>query len=137
MQRVDIIADEYALLTHEFSLTDVQKAVCNIKTNRAAGIDEVLAEVLKNGYVISFLHKLCNLCYETGKVPDIWCKSVISPIPKCTTSDPRIPLSYRGIAITPVVYKVYCSLLNDRITTWSRTNNLIFEGKNGFRKGKK
>ena len=62
--------------------------------------------------------------------------SVISPIPKCSTSDPRDPLSYRGIAITPVVYKVYCSLLNDRIKTWSEDNKLIFEGQNGFRKGR-
>ena len=104
-------------LTHEFSLLDIQKAVCNTKNNRAAGIDEVPAEVFKRGNVISFLHKLCNSCYATGKVLDIWCKSVISPTPKCTTSDPRDPLSYRGIAITPVVYKVYYSLLNDRIKT--------------------
>ena len=137
MQRVDINADESAFSAREFSLIDVQKAVCNTKNNREAGSDEVPAEVLKNGNVISFLHKLCNLCYDTGKVPVIWCKSVISPIPKLTTSDPRDPLTYRGIAITPVVYKVYCSLLNDRITTWSESNNLIFEGQNGFSKGEK
>ena len=54
MQRVDINADESSFLTREFSLFDVQKAVCNIKNNRSAGIDEVLAEILKNGNVMSF-----------------------------------------------------------------------------------
>ena len=103
---------------------------------QAAGVDEIPGEVFKNGSVISFLHKVCNLCFDTGKVPDICCKSVKSPIPKCTASDPRDPLSYRGIAITPVVYKVYCSLLNDRVMAWSEHNYLIYEGQNGFRKGK-
>ena len=136
IQNINFDADEDASLAREFSILDVQRAVCNIKNNRAAGVDEIPGEVLKNGSVISFLHKLCNLCFDTGKVPDIWCKSVISPIPKCTTSDPRDPLSYRGISITPVVYKVYCSLLNDRVMAWSEHNNLIYEGQNGFRKGR-
>ena len=135
MQNADNITDEHSL-DRGFSLLDVQKVVCNLKNNRATGFDEIPGEVLKNGSVISFLHKLCNVCYETGKIPEIWYKSVISPIPKCSTSDPRDPLSYRGIAITPVVYKVYCSLLNDRIKTWSEDNKLIFEGQNGFRKGR-
>ena len=37
---------------------------------------------------------------------------------------------------TPVVYKVYCSLLNDRLTTWSESNNLISEEQNCFWKGR-
>ena len=136
MQNINFDADEDAALAREFSILNVQRAVCNIENNRAAGVDEIPGEVLKNESVISFFNSLCNLCFDTGKVPDIWCKPVISPIPKCTTSDPRDPLSYRGIAITPVVYKVYCSLLNDRVMAWSEHNNLIYEGQNGFRKGR-
>ena len=124
MQNANNITDDHSL-DRGFSSLDVQKVVCNLKNNHATGFDEIPEEVLKNGSVISFLHKLCNLCYGTGKIPEIWYKSIISPIPECSTSDPRDPLSYRGIAITPVVYKVYCSLLNDRIKTWSEDNKLI------------
>ena len=74
------------------------------------------------------------MCYSSGKVPNILTKSLICPIPKCTTSEPRDPLSYRGIAITTVLYKVYCTLLKHRVTTWSEQNNIVYDGQNGFRK---
>ena len=105
MRNANYVTDEHSL-DRGFSFLDVQKVVCNLKNNRATGFDAIPGEVLKNGSVISFLHKSCHLFYETGKVPEIWLKSIISPIPECSTSDHRDPLSYRGIAITPVVYKV-------------------------------
>ena len=108
MQSINFNADEDASIAREFSVLDVQRVVCNVKNNRAAGVP---GEVLKMVALYLLLHNLCNLCYDTGTVPDIWCKSVISLIFMCTTSDPRDPLSYRGIAITTVVYKMYCSLL--------------------------
>ena len=131
------IDDNFAgsgLFENHFSLSEIQKAVRNIKCNRAVEVDEIPGEVLKNHNVISFLLKLCNMCYQSGKVPNIWSKTFICPIPKCSTSEPHDLLSYRGIAITPVVYKVYCSLLNERVSSWTDLNNIIFEGQNGFRK---
>lgn len=122
--------------SQEFTLSEVQKAIFDVKSNRAVGIDEIPGEVLKNDSVARFLQNLCNICFRSGTIPCIWNRTLIKPIPKCSTSDIRDPLSYRGIAITPVVYKVYCSLLNKRITAWTDTHNIIFEGQNGFRKGR-
>ena len=136
MQNVDNTVDESGLFADHFTLSEVRKAIYSIKHNRAVGVDEIPGEVLKNDSTVTFLHKLFNACYRSGKVPDIWGKSLICPIPKCTTSESRDPLSYRGIAISPVVYKVYCTLLNNRVSIWSNYNNLIFEGQNGFRKGR-
>ena len=76
------------------------------------------------------------MCYASGKVPKIWAKSLIHPIPKSSTNEPLDPLSYRGIAITTVAYKVYCILQNHRVTSRAEHNNIIFEGQNGFRKGR-
>lgn len=56
---------------------------------------------------INVLHKLFNLCFKTGKVPSMWNRGIITPIPKCSTSDPRDPLSYRGITLAPFAYKVF------------------------------
>ena len=60
MQSINLDSDEDASLARESSVLDVQRAVCNIKNNRATGVDEIPGEVFKNGSVISFLHKLYN-----------------------------------------------------------------------------
>ena len=124
------------MFENNFSLSEVRKSIYDLKNNRSVGINDIPAEVLKNNNVVLFIHKLCNMCYASGKVPKMWAKSLIRPIPKCSTNEPRDPLSYRGIAITAVAYKVYCRLLNQRVTAWSEHNNIIFEGQNGFRQGR-
>ena len=78
------------------------------------------------------------MCHRSGKVPNVWGKSFLCLIPKYITSELHDPLSYRGIAFTTVAYKVYCTLLNNRVTSWCEHNNIhvIFEGQNGFRRGR-
>lgn len=51
-------------------------------------------------------------------------------------SDLRDPLSYRGIALSCAMYKIYCSILNDRISKWAETNNVLVDEQNGFRKNR-
>ncbi len=34
------------------------------------------------------------------------------------------------------MYKVYCGVLNNRLTVWAEKNNLIHDEQNGFRKGR-
>ena len=99
-------------------------------------MDEIPGEVLKNAIylVITFLHKFFNACFETGKVPETWSKGIINPIPKASTSDSRDPLSYRGITLAPVTYKVYCTILNERLISWNEQHNIIVDEQNGFRK---
>lgn len=48
----------------------------------------------------------------------MWNKGIITPIPKCSTSDPRDPLSYRGITLAPFAYEMYCNTINDRLLYW-------------------
>ena len=81
-----------------------------------------------------FLHSLFNICFRTGKVPDIWGKTIIHPIPKSSSADPRDPLSYRGISLASAIYKIYASILNSRLNDWSERDGKITEEQNGFRK---
>ena len=136
MVNIERNVDESGLFENSFSLSEVRKTIYDLKNNRSVGVDDIPAEVLKNNQIVLFFLKLCNMCCTSGKVPNIWAKSLICPIPKCTTSEPRDTLSYRGIAITTVSYKVYCALLNHRVTTWSEQKNTVYEGQNGFRKGR-
>ena len=106
------------------------------KNGKRSGIDLIQAEVCKNQIVIFVLHKLFNLCLKTGKVPSMWNRGIIIPIPKCSTSDPRDPLSYRGITLAPFAYTVFCDILNDRLIKRLDERELIKDEQNGFMKGR-
>ena len=73
-------------------------------------------------------------CFDTGITPDIWKQSIISPVPKSSTSDPRDPLQYRGIYLAPVVYKMYGYILNGRLSECE--NGILHDAQNGFRRGR-
>ena len=66
----------------------------------------------------------------------MWNRGIITPIPKCSTSDPRDPLSYRGITLAPFAYKVFCGILNDRLVKWPDEREIIKDEQNGFMKGR-
>lgn len=63
-------------------------------------------------------------------------RGVITPIPKGSATDPRDPLSYRGITFAPSMYKLYCSVLNSRLVAWAELNGLLADEQNGFRSGR-
>ena len=46
------------------------------------------------------------------------------------------PLSYRGIALAPASYKLFCALINNRLTKWTESNNILADEQNGFRSGR-
>lgn len=74
------------------------------------------------------------MCFQSGLVPSEWQRGIIAPIPKCDSDDPRVPLNYRGITLASSVYKLYCSILNSRLSAWAESNDLLSDCQNGFRK---
>ena len=62
-----------------------------------------------------------------------WIKGIINPIPKDYTLDQRDPMNFRGITLACSMYKLYCSILNSRLTVWAEMNNLSADEQNGFR----
>ena len=85
---------------------------------------------------MNILHRVFIVCYETGKVPRDWGKGIINPIPKANVADHRDPLSYRGITLASTMYKLYCSILNGRLSKWLEYNDKLTDEQNGFRKGR-
>ena len=73
-----------------------------------------------------------NICFNSGIIPDIWSKGIITPIPKSSTSDPRDPSSYRGITLAPVSYKLYCVVLNARLNIKLDDSDVLHDEQNGF-----
>ena len=107
------------------------------KLNKACGVDNIPAEVLKNDASISVLHILLNVCFSIGKIPSEWGRGIINPKVKPATTDPREPLSYWGITLAPSMFKIFCSILNNRLSTLSELNNEIEDEQNRFRKGRR
>ena len=57
----------------------------------------------------------------------------MSPIPKYTSKDKRIPSNYRGISLIYVVSKLYSNVLNKRLMKYLENENSFAEEQNGFR----
>ena len=83
-----------------------------------------------------FLLKLFNFCFTSCNVPEDWSRGIFSPILKDVNVDPRDPLNYRGITITSLVYTIYCSILNHRLSFWIESSNILCDEQNGFRSGR-
>lgn len=120
----------------DISLDEVKRAVRNAKSGKAAGIDELTIEMLRNPTCVTTLHKLFNVCYSSSHTPKMWSRGIINPIPKSSTADARDAMSNRGITLTPISYKLYCSVLNFRLTSWAESNDILSDNQNGFRKGR-
>ena len=85
---------------------------------------------------MSFSAKLFNIYFSVGKIPKEWTKCVLNSIPKSSNLNKNDPLSYRVIALAPASYKLFCALINNRLTKWAENNNILADEQNGFRTGR-
>jgi len=120
------------------SMQEVQAAVNRSKAGKAVGIDRIPNEILKLEPIVELLHKLFQLIFDCGKIPSEWQNALILPIPKDAKNDKRIPLHYRGISLLSCISKIYSSVLNKRIVTYSDQSEdiIISDEQNGFRSGR-
>ena len=113
----------------------VDRIISQLKRGKAAGIDNISAEHLQFSHPIlsSLLVKLFNLMLEYRYIPESFGRNYIVPIPKprdwhnkaLTTDD------FRGIAISPLLSKVFESCLYDRFQHFFSSSDNQF----GFKKG--
>ena len=120
----------------EINLLEVRHGLKRMKKGIAIGFDEIPSEVLYSEQCVSFLLKLYRTCFETDKVPSAWGKGIVNPIQKSASEDSRDPGGYRGVTITSSVYKLYCNILNDRLSKWIENNDKLRDCQNGFRKNR-
>ena len=111
-------------------------ALNSASKGKALGEDGVPLEVLLNEECTIYLTKLFNVCFGISAIPDIWSRGIINPIIKDVNGDHCEPLNYRGITISSAVYKIFCSILNRRLTRVIESCNGIGDEQNGFRAGR-
>ena len=120
-------------LNRRISKEEVELVTNRSLRNKAVGLDDIPNELLKHPQVIKLMYSLFNLCLDIGMVPEIWKKSIIHPIPKdsgCHTD----PLKYRGLALQSCIFKLFCSILNERLVSHLNDKDIIVDEQNGFRK---
>ena len=86
-----------------------------------------------NEACIQMLFEIVSYAFEKGIVPTDWNKGIIQPIPKSSSNDPRLPSNFRGITLMSVPCKIYCQILNTRLSSWIEEHGHIAEEQNGFR----
>ena len=118
----------------EINITELKLAIKSLKCNKAVGIDDLPAEILKCDNLRNTLLALLNKCFTTGIIPTAWKQGIINPNPKTTTTDRSDPLNYRGVTLTSSVYKLYCIVLNNKLSNWENEHSVIADNQNGFRK---
>ena len=124
------------LLNSDIEIIEIKRLISKLKNKKACGIDQIPNEVLKCSGVHGFLKALFQKCFISGKVPLLWQKSIIKPIPKGADKNPFVPLNYRGISLISCVSKTYSALLNSRIVNFCNTRGIFPDEQNGFRAGR-
>ena len=103
-------------LVSAFSEEEYRNGVAALKNNKAADIDDILVEQLKNlgPKAHKWLHTMLNICFIENKIPKIWRQSKIIAILK--PGKTVIPKNYRPISFMCHTYKLYERLILNRVS---------------------
>ena len=120
--------------TDEVSREEVEKAVGKLRNGKAAGQDEVVAELLKYGgeVVIDWLTEVIQQVWWSGKIPQEWKDATLIPVHKKRARNECD--NYRGISLLSVPGKVLALVLLERMQVIVEPQ--LLEAQCGFKKGR-
>jgi hypothetical protein len=114
----------------------VSTIISKLSLGKAAGVDHLTAEHLLNSHPIvsCILYKLFNVMLLCGYVPAQFGHSYIVPIPKINDDRSKALTvdDFRGIAISPVISKIFEMCILDRFKVFFNTSDNQF----GFKAGR-
>ena len=137
-ENFDLNLDEYEWpeLNSGISADEVYKVVRSLKTNKACAQDRLL-----NEYFIESIDILCpymvdifNAILDSGYFPELWTKGVIVPLHK--KNDLSNVSNYRGITLVSCFSKIFTGIINNRVTKWIESNEMLSDAQCGFRSGR-
>ena len=121
--------------TRPFNMSDLGDAIKTMKSNKAAGLDDILCEQIKHfgPGALQWLLDMFNKCMSINNIPKHWRKARVVALLK-PGKDPASPKSYRSISLLCHTYKLFERLLLNRVAPFL-DEHLIPE-QAGFRPGK-
>lgn len=116
------------------TLEEVAQAIKNLKNYKAAGEDNIPAELIKNGgkTLCGRLHQIIVRVWEEQEMPTAWNTGLIIPIHK--KGDKTDCTNYRGICLLNTSYKVMAKILYNRLVGY--TEEIIGDYQCGFRRAR-
>ena len=98
-------------LVPEPSAFEVELAIEKLKSHKSPGIDQIPAELIKEGCrIIPYqIHKPIVSIWNKEELPEEWKESIIVPIHK--KGDKTDCNNYRGISLLPTTYKILSNIL--------------------------
>ena len=126
------LQDVVVVINDEESTIDkIKSTIIQLKTEKTAGPDEIIAEAIKPGGkpILSRLRSLLRMIWHTDNIPNTWKKGLIVPLFK--KGDNRECKNYCDISLFSVVGKVFMKVIQQRPDR--KLEQLAEEKQGGFR----
>ena len=112
----------------------INKILCKLKSNSAAGIDHIPAIFFKqtsraNSSPLAIMYRSF---IDLKDIPSEWKKAIITP--KFKKGQPSLPSNYRPIALTCSCCKIWEKIIVDKLIDFLQLHNLINRQQPGFLK---
>ena len=108
----------FSELNLEIALSEIKKAVRQLKFGRSSGSDLFINEFLYygNGVLFHTLYVMFNNVFKVRYFPDPWSEGLVVPLhKKGSLNDVN---NYRGITLLGCVGKLFTRILNNRLHDW-------------------
>ena len=119
-----------------FTMEELLNAI-NISSPTAPGEDGIHYEMISQlpSVTKEFLLDVLNGLWRSSTTPNVWLESIIVPCLK-PGKDPSLPGSYRPIALTSCICKIFERMVNSRLVWYLESKNLLSTRQFGFRKNR-
>lgn len=113
---------------------ELKYIIKGLKTNKAAGPDGVVNELIRNGgdQLQKRIHNLIVKIWKEEKMPTDWKEGLLLPIHK--KGDPTKCENYRGIMLLNTAYKILTAIIRKRLEKY--TEEILGDYQQGFRPGR-
>jgi hypothetical protein len=120
----------------EPDVAEVKTIITHLKTDSAAGNDEIPTKFLKMAVqeLAPLICHLSSLCFDKGKFPSLLKHSIIYPVHK--SGEKSDINNYRPISVLTAISKIIEKLINRRLISYLKKYKLLSESQFGFREGK-
>ena len=139
-----------AWLNEHFTVAELHAALLKLPNHKSAGVDGMPSEFLTQAETVvpagpgitysrefrlaPMLTDLCNKVMDDS-FPTAWQTSALAPVPKPKGRPDRMD-DHRGIAVSPVLGKLYSLAWTARLDKWAEATGLRARGQAGFRAGR-
>jgi hypothetical protein len=145
LERLRIVKLIQQVLDCTITRQEIFVAIRKLKVGKAPGLDGIITSILKaaadaigtnelksKNSVVDSLVFVFNYIFKHEVWPDRWSRGIVFPLYK---QDSRLdPGNYRPITLLSVIGKLFGSVMEDRLSSWSEKTHAIVDEQGGFRR---